>query len=170
MNKEKNIIIEEISIVYTATQENLKKFKHHPLKLVSDDKKFLLVYVQKDLLEISDYLKWIFEQQALAISSISDIEYETLLEETKIKKPFKHDLYETAISKYDEKIEKFIHFYDSKMAIGTIVCSLKELSSGMAIPKFVMVASSVADHGKSIKEVIPDGYFTFKLKGSKNEK
>ena len=170
MNKEKNIIIEEKSIVYKATEENFKKFKYHPLKLVSDDKKFLLVYVKQDLIEISDYYDWMFEQSELAKSSISDIEYENLLEETKIKKPFKQDLYETAFTKYDEKIEKFIYFNDSKMAISTVVCSLKELSSGIAIPKFVMVASSVADYGKSIKEVIPDGYFTFKLRGSKNEK
>jgi hypothetical protein len=170
MNKNKNIPVEEKSFVYTASEENLNKFKDHPFKLISDDKKFLLVYIQKDLIQISEYYNWDIEQQELAKSSLSDIEYENLLEETKIKKPFIYNLYEKAHTKYDEKIEKFIHFYDSKTEIGTIVCTLKELSSGKAVPKFVMVTTSLENFGKSIKEVTPNGYFTFKLRGSTNEK
>jgi hypothetical protein len=53
------------------------------------------------------------------------------------------------------------------MEISSIVCNLKELSTGKAIAKFVMVTASVEDYGKSIKEVIPKGYITFKIRGSK---
>jgi hypothetical protein len=53
------------------------------------------------------------------------------------------------------------------MSISSIVCNQKELSTGKALAKFVMVAASVENYGKSIKEVTPNGYFTFKLKGSK---
>jgi hypothetical protein len=170
MNKNKNIPVEEKSFVYPANEENLKKFNNHKLKLISDDKKYLLIYNENEFNEIVDYHEWLFEQDLFAKSSPSDLEYETLLVDVHIKKTYNHELYATSFVKLDEKIEKFIYFNDSKMAISTVVCSLKELSSGIAIPKFVMVASSVANHGKSIKEVIPDGYITFKLRGSKNEK
>ena len=88
MKKEKLQIIESQSYIYPATEDILKKFKDHSLKLISDDKKYLLVYTQINLNELIDYYEWFFEQELFAKSSPSDMEYETLLEEFDIKKPF----------------------------------------------------------------------------------
>jgi hypothetical protein len=167
MKKEKLQVIESQSYIYPITEDIIKKFKDHSLKLISDDKKYLLVYTQKNLNELIDYYEWFFEQELFAKSSPSDMEYETLLEEFDIKKPFNHQLYASSGNKFDEKTEKLIYFNDSKMEISSIVCNLKELSTGKAIAKFVMVAAGVEDYGKSIKEVIPQGYITFKIRGSK---
>lgn len=167
MKKDKNIIIEEQSFIYPATEENLKKFKSNKLKLISDDRKYLLMYTQINLNEIIKYYEWLFEEELYSNSSPSDMEYETLLEDADIKKPFNQELYAKSLNKFDEKTEKLIYFIDSKMEISSIVCNLKELSTGKALAKFVMVTASVQDYGKSIKEVIPTGYFTFKLRGSK---
>ena len=167
MKKEKLQVIESQSYIYPATEDILKKFKDHSLKLISDDKKYLLVYTQINLNELIDYYEWLFEQELFANSSPSDLDYETLLVDTDIKKPFNNDLYVSSFIKLEEKIEKIIYFLDSKMEISSIVCNLKELSTGKAIAKFVMVAASVENYGKSIKEVTPNGYFTFKLRGAK---
>jgi hypothetical protein len=167
MKKEKLQLIESQSYIYPITEDIIKKFKDHSLKLISDDKKYLLVYTQINLNELIDYYEWLFEQELFAKSSPSDMEYENLLEEADIKKPFNHDLYVSSFIKLDEKIEKIIYFHDSKMEIGSIVCNQKELLTGKALAKFVMVAASVENYGKSIKEVTPNGYFTFKLKGAK---
>ena len=166
MKKEKLQVIESQSYIYPITEDIIKKFKDHTLKLISDDKKYLLVYNQINLNELIDYYEWLFEQELFGNSSPSDLDYETLLVDTDIKKPFNHELYATSFIKLDEKTEKLLFFNDSKMSISSIVCNLKELSTGKAIAKFVMVAASVQDHGKSVKEAIPTGYITFKLKGA----
>ena len=167
MKKDKNIIIEEQSFIYPTTEENLKKFNNHKLKLISDDKKYLLIYNENEFNEIVDYHEWLFEQDLFAKSSPSDLEYETLLVDAHIKKTYNHELYATSFVKLDEKTEKIIHFNNSKMPISCTVCNLKELSTGKALAKFVMVAASIQDHGKSVKEVTPTGYITFKIRGLK---
>jgi hypothetical protein len=167
MKKEKLQVIESQSYIYPITEDIIKKFKDHSLKLMSDDKKYLLIYTQINLNELIDYYEWLFEQELFVNSSPSDLDYETLLVDTDIKKPFNHELYATSFIKLDEKVEKIIYFHDSKMSISSVVCNQKELSTGKALAKFVMVAASVENYGKSIKEVTPNGYFTFKLNGAK---
>jgi hypothetical protein len=114
MKKEKLQVIESQSYIYPITEDIIKKFKDHSLKLISDDKKYLLVYTQINLNELIDYYEWLFEQELFAKSSPSDMEYETLLEEFDIKKPFNHKLYASSANKFDEKTEKLIYFNDSK--------------------------------------------------------
>ena len=160
-------MVEFQSYIHLATEGTLNKYKDHLLKLVSDDKKYLLVYTQANLNELMDYYDWLYEQGVFADSSPSDLDYETLLVDAGIKKPFNPELYVSSFVKLDDKTEKLISFLDSNMAISHVVCNLKELSTSKALAKFVMIAASVQDGGKSIKEVIPTGYFTFKLRGSK---
>jgi hypothetical protein len=163
----------ENNYIYKATSENLKVFKDHPRKLMSDDKKYILVYSEKYLQEIYDYYDWLTEQDRFGKFSQSDWEYDYLLLDLGIKKPFEADWYITStLTPIDELKTIIIKFQDSKTVFGAMLCNKEDLNQGKAIATFIQLAYPFNYVGKSVKDVKDVkaiGYFTFLRKGTTHE-
>ena len=159
----------EKSYVYKATPENLKVFKDHPRKLMSDDKKFILVYSEEHLQEIYDYSDWLLERLRFDQYSQNDKDYDDLLRELGIYKPFDFESYSNIYNQIDETKDIIITFNNSKSAFGTILCNQQELNKGKAKVTLVFLEKREGVFSKSVKDVKPLGYVTFERKGNHHE-
>jgi hypothetical protein len=167
MKKEKINTHNEQCFIYSATPENLTMFKKYPHKILSDDKKYILIFNEAIFNEFKEYYEWFFQKQDLGKYSFTDFEYYDLLTDLGIKKPLDLELFKETSSELDESSEIIINFYDSKTPLQSVSCNLKELSSGKALAKIVIVFASYKDIlVKSIKEVKPKGYFSISKRGN----
>jgi hypothetical protein len=162
MKKEMNVLDDNKSYVYPATEENLLRFKEDEHKLMSKDKNYILIYSEKHLEEIYDYFDWLYEQDQLLKCSMKDLAYEDLLVEANIKTEFDPKKYSSMLTKANTNNELVIRFDDPKHNIlKDILCDAQDLKNGRSIGLFVQVAASVNDFGKKIEDVIPSGYFKY---------
>jgi hypothetical protein len=164
MKKEINNQADNRSYVYPATEENLLRFKEDEHKLLSKDKKYILIYTESHLEEIYDYFEWLFQQDYLLKCSMTDRAYQDLLVEAKIKSEFDSKKYKSTFIKPDLINELVITFDDPKQNIFShVLCNAKDLEAGRSIALFLEVAASIKDLGKKIEDVIPSGYFKYQL-------
>lgn len=164
MKKELTTQKVEPSYVYPVNEENLNKFKHSKNKLISKDKKYLLIYSDAHLEEIYDYFKWLDQQDYLSRCSITDAAFEDLLVEANIKPEFDTQKYKSFLTKADGKDEKVIIFDDPNHIFSHVLCNVEDLNNGQAPAEYIQVAASVEDYGKKVEDVIPAGYFRYQKK------
>lgn len=155
----------EKSYMYPATEENLKTFKDHPRKIVSDDQKYILVYSEDHLNEVLEYYDWLNERDRLGMFNESDHEYDDLLSDLGIKKSFNWDAFKIINYVVDNQQEVVITFHNSNQVMQDMVCIKKDLISGKSEAKFLQAYVSVKDYGKSVKDAKVTGYFAFTKAG-----
>jgi hypothetical protein len=163
MKKELSVQADNKSYVYPATEENLLRFKENNHKLMSKDRKYILIYSEKHLEEIYDYFDWLYQQDYLGHCSMTDMAYEDLLVEANIKPQFEPKKYTSMLTKANAKNERVITFEDPKNIFTHFLCNSEDLEKGQSLAVYVQVAASVKDYGKKIEDVIPSGYFKYQL-------
>lgn len=163
MKKELNILEDNKSYVYPATEENLIRFKDDEHKLMSKDKNYILIYSEKHLEEIYDYFEWLSEQDDLSKCSMTDAAYKDLLVEVNIKPKFDPKKYKSMFTKANSKNELVITFNDPKQIFKNTLCNIEDLEKGQSNASYLQVAYSAEETGKKIEDATQLGYFTYQV-------